>query len=119
MLIKDIYTCICFYSLFCFLVVGLLYTLSYCLASKLTLAPKVSVYECGFEPINCTQTKFSIKFYLVALLFVIFDLEIIFLLPWSIYAVYLGLLGYTTMLAFCGVLTIGFIYEYKKGALDW
>jgi len=80
---------------------------------------KLSIYECGFEPINSPRTKFNIKFYLVALLFVLFDLEVVFVFPWAVNLYYLGLFGYYTMIFFLFVLTLGFIYEYKKGALEW
>jgi NADH:ubiquinone oxidoreductase subunit 3 (subunit A) len=96
-----------------------LYGLSYILSSKLGSAQKLSIYECGFEPISNIQTKFNIKFYLVAILFVIFDLELIFLFPWAVSLTYLGLFGYYTMVFFCVLLIIGFIFEYRKGALDW
>lgn len=81
---------------------------------------KVSPYECGFEPIGEVRpNKFSIKFYLVAILFVIFDLEIAFMFPWAITLKEIGVFGYISMMIFFAVLTIGLVYEWKKGALDW
>jgi NADH-quinone oxidoreductase subunit A len=81
---------------------------------------KISPYECGFEPIGeARPNKFNIKFYLVAILFVIFDLEIAFMFPWAVSLREIGIFGYTSMMIFIAILTIGFIYEWKKGALDW
>ena len=92
---------------------------SFNLASKDSYLEKNSTYECGFEPFSDTRGKFDVKFYLVAILFIIFDLEIIFLFPWSISLLELGSLGFWSMMFFLLVLTIGFIYEWKKGALEW
>ena len=80
---------------------------------------KLSAYECGFEPFNDSRMEFDIRFYLVAILFIIFDLEIAFLFPWAITLGNLGLFGFYSMMLFLFILTIGFIYEWKKGALDW
>jgi NADH-quinone oxidoreductase subunit A len=80
---------------------------------------KLSAYECGFEAFNDSRMEFDVRFYLVAILFIIFDLEIAFLFPWAITLGNIGLLGFCSMMLFLGVLTIGFIYEWKKGALDW
>ena len=80
---------------------------------------KLSAYECGFEPFNDSRMEFDIRFYLVAILFIIFDLEIAFLFPWAITLGNIGLFGYFSMMLFLFILTIGFIYEWKKGALDW
>ena len=80
---------------------------------------KLSAYECGFEPFNDSRMEFDIRFYLVAILFIIFDLEIAFLFPWAISLGNLGALGFWSMMIFLFVLTVGFIYEWKKGALDW
>ena len=80
---------------------------------------KVSAYECGFEPFEDSRMKFDVRFYLVAILFIIFDLEIAFLFPWAISLGNIGILGFTSMMIFLFILTIGFIYEWKKGALDW
>ncbi len=80
---------------------------------------KLSAYECGFEAFNDSRMEFDIRFYLVAILFIIFDLEIAFLFPWAITLGEIGLLGFWSMMIFLAVLTIGFIYEWKKGALEW
>ena len=80
---------------------------------------KLSAYECGFEPFNDSRMEFDVRFYLVAILFIIFDLEIAFLFPWAISLGGIGALGFWSMMFFLGVLTIGFIYEWKKGALEW
>ena len=80
---------------------------------------KLSAYECGFEPFQDSRMEFDVRFYLVAILFIIFDLEIAFLFPWAISLGEIGILGFWSMMFFLGVLTIGFIYEWKKGALEW
>ena len=80
---------------------------------------KLSAYECGFEPFNDSRMEFDVRFYLVAILFIIFDLEIAFLFPWAISLGQIGLFGFVSMMIFLFILTIGFIYEWKKGALDW
>ena len=80
---------------------------------------KLSPYECGFEAFEDSRTKFDVRYYLVAILFIIFDLEIAFLFPWAVVISEIGLFGFLAMMIFLGVLTIGFIYEWKKGALEW
>ena len=80
---------------------------------------KLSAYECGFEPFEDSRMEFDVRFYLVAILFIIFDLEIAFLFPWAITLGNIGSLGFISMMVFLFILTIGFIYEWKKGALDW
>jgi NADH-quinone oxidoreductase subunit A len=80
---------------------------------------KVSAYECGFNAFDDARMKFDVRFYLVAILFIIFDLEVAFLFPWAAAFKDVGALGFWSMLSFLGVLTIGFIYEWKKGALEW
>ena len=80
---------------------------------------KLSAYECGFEPFNDSRMEFDVRFYLVAILFIIFDLEIAFLFPWAISLGKIGIFGFVSMMIFLFILTIGFIYEWKKGALDW
>ena len=80
---------------------------------------KLSAYECGFEAFNDSRMEFDVRFYLVAILFIIFDLEIAFLFPWAISLGKIGLFGFISMMIFLFILTIGFIYEWKKGALDW
>ena len=80
---------------------------------------KLSVYECGFEPFEDSRMEFDVRFYLVAILFIIFDLEIAFLFPWAISLGQIGLFGFISMMIFLFILTVGFVYEWKKGALDW
>ena len=80
---------------------------------------KDSAYECGFEAFDDARTKFQVRFYLVAILFILFDLEVAFLFPWAISLGNIGLFGFWSMMVFLAVLTIGFIYEWKKGALEW
>tara|TARA_Y100001970_G_scaffold217831_1_gene266900 strand:- start:4998 stop:5366 length:369 start_codon:yes stop_codon:yes gene_type:complete len=80
---------------------------------------KLSAYECGFEAFDDSRMEFDVRFYLVAILFIIFDLEIAFLFPWAVSLGSIGLLGFSSMMIFLFILTIGFIYEWKKGALDW
>ncbi len=80
---------------------------------------KLSAYECGFEPFNDSRMEFDVRFYLVAILFIIFDLEIAFLFPWAISLGKIGIFGFVSMMIFLSILTVGFIYEWKKGALDW
>ena len=80
---------------------------------------KLSAYECGFEAFGDSRMEFDVRFYLVAILFIIFDLEIAFLFPWAISLGNLGELGFWSMMIFLFVLTVGFVYEWKKGALDW
>ena len=80
---------------------------------------KLSAYECGFEAFGNARSKFDVRFYLVAILFIIFDLEIAFLFPWAISLGKIGILGFYSMMIFLFILTIGFIYEWKKGALEW
>ena len=80
---------------------------------------KLSAYECGFEAFSDSRMEFDVRFYLVAILFIIFDLEIAFLFPWAVSLGNIGTLGFWSMMIFLFVLTVGFIYEWKKGALDW
>ena len=80
---------------------------------------KLSAYECGFEAFDDSRMEFDVRFYLVAILFIIFDLEIAFLFPWAISLGSIGLLGFCSMMIFLFILTVGFVYEWKKGALDW
>jgi NADH-quinone oxidoreductase subunit A len=82
-------------------------------------AEKLSPYECGFEPFADARSKFDVRFYLVSILFIIFDLEVAFLFPWAVSLGTIGLFGFWSMIVFLAVLTVGFIYEWKKGALEW
>jgi NADH-quinone oxidoreductase subunit A len=92
---------------------------SYIVARQRPDSEKVSAYECGFEAFDDARSKFDVRFYLVAILFIIFDLEVAFLFPWAIALGDIGLFGFWSMVVFLGLLTIGFIYEWKKGALEW
>ena len=82
-------------------------------------AEKLSAYECGFEAFEDARIKFDVRFYLVAILFIIFDLEVAFLFPWAVAFGGLGWYGFVSMMIFLGVLTVGFVYEWRKGALEW
>ncbi|QFY88059.1 NADH-quinone oxidoreductase subunit A [Magnetovirga frankeli] len=93
--------------------------LGFVLAPHRPDAEKGSAYECGFEAFEDARMKFDVRYYLVAILFIIFDLEIAFLFPWAVVLDEIGMVGFYAMLLFLGVLVIGFIYEWKKGALEW
>ncbi len=80
---------------------------------------KLSPYECGFEAFEDSRMKFDVRYYLVAILFIIFDLEIAFLFPWAVVLDEIGVFGFWAMILFLGVLVVGFVYEWKKGALEW
>ena len=80
---------------------------------------KQTAYECGFEAFDDARRRFDVRFYLVAILFIIFDLEVAFLFPWAVSLSEIGLFGFFSMMGFLAVLTVGFIYEWNKGALDW
>jgi NADH-quinone oxidoreductase subunit A len=82
-------------------------------------AAKDSPYECGFEAFEDSRMKFDVRYYLVAILFIIFDLEIAFLFPWAVVLDQIGMVGFWAMMIFLGILVVGFIYEWKKGALEW
>ena len=111
-------------SIIIFLFISLLLSIGFILinyiASPSNPDPeKLSAYECGFEAFDNARIEFDVRFYLVAILFIIFDLEIAFLFPWAISLGNIGLLGFYSMMMFLFILTIGFIYEWKKGALEW
>ena len=93
--------------------------LSFVLAQQKPDSEKLSAYECGFPAFDDAHAKFDVRFYLVAILFIIFDLEIAFLFPWALSLRDIGMDGFVSMLIFLGILTVGFIYEWKKGALEW
>jgi NADH-quinone oxidoreductase subunit A len=99
---------------------GLIFIIaSFVLAPSSPDPEKLSAYECGFNAFDDARMKFDVRFYLVAILFIIFDLEVAFLFPWAITLGTTGVFAFWSMMAFLGVLTIGFIYEWKKGALEW
>jgi NADH-quinone oxidoreductase subunit A len=93
--------------------------LGYLLGTQKPDSEKLSPYECGFEAFEDTRMRFDVRYYLVAILFIIFDLEIAFLFPWAVVLDDIGWFGYIAMMIFLGILVIGFIYEWKKGALEW
>ena len=102
------------------LAIGLALLVSpFLLAFKNPDPEKLSAYECGFNAFDDARMKFDIRFYLVSILFIIFDLEVAFLFPWAVSFKEMGWFGFWSMMVFLGVLTIGFIYEWKKGALEW
>ena len=92
---------------------------SYIIVQQRPDAQKTSAYECGFEPFDDSRNKFDVRFYVVAILFIIFDLEVAFLFPWAISLEAIGAFGFWSMMVFLLVLTIGFVYEWRKGALEW
>ena len=113
-----------YFSIILFLIIALVLSigfivLNFLFSPKKPDPEKLSTYECGFEPFNDSRMEFDVRFYLVAILFIIFDLEIAFLFPWAVSLGNIGALGFWSMMIFLFVLTIGFIYEWKKGALDW
>jgi len=97
----------------------IVFGLSYVVASQKGDSEKLSAYECGFDPFEDTRGTFDVRFYLVAILFIIFDLEVTFLFPWSVVLGSLPALGFWSMFWFLMILTVGFIYEWQKGALEW
>ena len=102
------------------IVLGLLLMLSaLVIAVRNPDSEKTSPYECGFNAFDDARMKFDVRFYLVAILFIIFDLEVAFLFPWAAGFQYVGLTGFWSMIVFLGILTVGFVYEWKKGALEW
>jgi NADH-quinone oxidoreductase subunit A len=108
--------------IFLFIALGLsigFIVINFLLSPKSPDPEKLSAYECGFEAFEDSRMEFDVRFYLVAILFIIFDLEIAFLFPWAISLGKIGLIGFWSMMFFLFILAIGFIYEWKKGALDW
>jgi NADH:ubiquinone oxidoreductase subunit 3 (subunit A) len=93
--------------------------LSFILSPKEIYAEKLSAYECGFEPFDEARKTFDVHFYIVAILFIIFDLEVAFLFPWAVSLNKIGIFGFWVMMIFVFILTLGFVYEWRRGALDW
>ena len=116
--LSDYLSIILFLAIALFLSVGFIFV-NYLAAPKNPDPEKLSAYECGFEAFDDSRMEFDVRFYLVAILFIIFDLEIAFLFPWAISLGNIGIFGFWSMMFFLGILTIGFIYEWKKGALEW
>jgi len=98
---------------------SLILVASYVIAPQRPDAVKLSAYECGFEAFGDARSKFDVRFYLVAILFIIFDLEVGYLFPWAVSFGEIGMFGFWSMMVFLALLTVGFIYEWKKGALEW
>ena len=117
-LLKDYLSIIIFLFIAIGLSVGFI-VLNFLFSPKNPDSQKLSAYECGFEAFSDSRMEFDVRFYLVAILFIIFDLEIAFLFPWAVSLGSIGTLGFWSMMIFLLVLTIGFIYEWKIGALDW
>ncbi len=92
---------------------------SFVLARQRPDSEKLSAYECGFEAFDDARSKFDVRYYLVAIIFIIFDLEVAFLFPWAVALGKIGMFGFWSMIVFLLVLTVGFVYEWKKGALEW
>jgi NADH-quinone oxidoreductase subunit A len=113
-----------YFPILLFIIVGLAVGVAPLVLGKL-LGPskpdpeKLSPYECGFEAFEDARMKFDVRYYLVAILFILFDLEIAFLFPWAVVLQEIGFFGFMAMMVFLGILIIGFIYEWKKGALEW
>jgi NADH-quinone oxidoreductase subunit A len=113
-----------YFSILVFIIIGfaigiVLPVMGWLISPKRPDKEKLSAYECGFEPFQDARTPFDVRFYLVAILFIIFDLETAFLVPWAVVFRKLGWFGLTSMAIFLGLLVIGFIYEWKKGGLEW
>ncbi len=98
---------------------ALLLVSSFVIAHRNPDSEKTSAYECGFNAFDDARMKFDVRFYLVAILFIIFDLEVAFLFPWAASFQHVGTLGFWSMIVFLIILTVGFVYEWKKGALEW
>jgi len=107
------------FILFGMLVGAVLLTVGRLLSPHRPDADKLSPYECGFEAFEDARMKFDVRYYLVAILFILFDLEIAFLFPWAVVLPQIGFFGFAAMMVFLAVLVVGFLYEWKKGALDW
>ncbi|ROH86381.1 NADH-quinone oxidoreductase subunit A [Pseudomethylobacillus aquaticus] len=113
-----------YFPILLFIIVGLAVGVAPIVLGKLVSpnkpdSAKNSPYECGFEAFEDARMKFDVRYYLVAILFILFDLEIAFLFPWAVVLQEIGLFGFLAMMVFLGVLVVGFIYEWKKGALEW
>ncbi len=98
---------------------GVIVLLSYIIGYRRPTRAKLSPYECGMEPVGDARQRFSVKFYLVAMLFILFDVEAVFLYPWAVILRDLKMFGFYEMLVYIGIVLVGFFYIWKKGALDW
>ncbi len=113
-----------YFPVLLFILVGIAFGLlpivfGWLLAPNRPDSEKLSPYECGFEAFEDARMKFDVRYYLIAILFILFDLEIAFLFPWAIVLTEIGMFGFVAMLVFLGILVVGFIYEWMKGALEW
>ncbi len=113
-----------YYPILIFIAIGLVIGVglvggSLLAARQKPYAEKLSAYECGFDAFDDARRRFDVRFYLVSILFIIFDLEVAFLFPWTVSLWRIGLFGFLSMMGFLAILTVGFIYEWRKGALDW
>jgi NADH-quinone oxidoreductase subunit A len=116
---QEEYLGILIYLIFAIFLSCFIIALSYLLVAQNPETEKLSTYECGFEPYGDTRNQFNIKFYIIAILFILFDIEIIFLLPWCVSISQLNLLGFWSMIEFLIELSVGFIYAWSVGALEW
>jgi NADH-quinone oxidoreductase subunit A len=117
--IKEEYLGILVYLCFAIFLASLIVALSYFLVTQIPETEKLSTYECGFDPYGDTRDQFNIRFYIIAILFILFDIEIIFLLPWCVSISQLDLLGFWSMVEFLIELGIGYIYAWCVGAIEW
>lgn len=113
-----------YFPILIFIAVGIFFgtaplLIAYLLGPKRPNRRKLSIYECGFDPLSEAHMPFDVRYYLVAILFVLFDLEVAFLVPWAVVFRHLGWYGMLVMAVFIGLLLLGFLYEWKKGALEW
>lgn len=113
------YVVLLFFFLLASVIANVFFFLSYLLGTQKGYTEKLSAYECGFDPFNDARNTFDVRFYLVAILFIIFDLEISFLFPWCVTIGRLSIENFWSMIIFLLILTVGFFYEWKKGALEW
>ena len=113
------YLAVLVYFVFALILSTIILGLSFVFATRKADPEKISAYECGFDPFDDALSGFDVQFYLVAILFIIFDLEVAFLFPWALTLNRVGFFGFWSMMAFLVILTVGFLYEWRKGALDW
>ena len=118
LLLKEYFALLVFLGIAFLLSVGMV-LLAFLRARQNPYSQKRLPYECGFDPLSDINSQFDVRFYLVAILFILFDLEMAFLFPWALSLKKIGIFGFLSMMCFLGILTVGFIYEWKKGALDW
>jgi len=119
LLLQSLYLLLIPFTIYAFALTCIIFFASYFMVPRREDKEKLTPYECGFDPFEDTRSTFDVKFYLVAILFIIFDLEIVYLFPWSISLFSINIFGYAVVIIFLIVLTIGFFYEWTLGALDW